>query len=241
MSLREDLRAALLAGTRKVVAWTDRHGAATALFPEADAFFNVNTPADLERRARDGGRVTSPVAGPPVAGPPVAGPPVVGPPVAGIVGWKNSGKTGLMERVIAELAGRGLRVATIKHAHHDAEVDRPGTDSFRHRAAGAGQVILATPRRWALMTELSGPEPALAGLVARLGPCDVVLVEGFKGEGHPRIEAHRLATGRAPMAPGDPGIRAVASDGAPAVPCPLLPLNDARAVADLLLAIARPL
>jgi molybdopterin-guanine dinucleotide biosynthesis protein MobB len=162
--------------------------------------------------------------------------------VVGVVGWKDSGKTGLVERLVAHLAARGLRVATVKHAHHEAEVDRPGTDSHRHRAAGAAQVILATPARWALMTELRGaPEPDLPALLHRLDPCDLVLVEGFKHGPHPKIEAHRAATGRAPIARGDASVLAVASDGAPVVPCPVLPLDDTAALADLALRIAAPL
>ncbi len=161
--------------------------------------------------------------------------------VVGVVGWKDSGKTGLVERLVADLTARGLRVSTVKHAHHEAEVDRPGTDSHRHRAAGAAQVILATPHRWALMTELGGaPEPDLAHLLARLDPCDLVVVEGFKRARHPKIEAHRGATGRAPVALSDPWVRAVASDGAPEAPCPVLALDDTAALADLALRIAEP-
>ena len=163
--------------------------------------------------------------------------------VVGVVGWKDSGKTGLVERLVAALAARGLRVCTVKHAHHEAEVDRPGTDSHRHRAAGAAQVVLATPARWALMTELGGaPEPDLAQLLARLDPCDLVIVEGFKRGPHPKIEAHRAATGRAPLAASDASVRAVASDalgpGAPEVPCPVIALDDTAALADLALEIA---
>ena len=161
--------------------------------------------------------------------------------VVGVVGWKDSGKTGLVERLVAELVGRGLRVCTVKHAHHGAEVDRPGTDSHRHRAAGASQVVLATPAAWALMSELRGaPEPDLAALLARLDPCDLVIVEGFKAAAHPKIEAHRASTGRAPVALADPWVRAVASDGAPEVPCPVLALDDTAALADLALGIAEP-
>ena len=125
--------------------------------------------------------------------------------IVGVVGWKDSGKTGLVERLVAELSGRGLVVSTVKHAHHEAEVDRPGTDSHRHRAAGASQVILATPVRWALMAELRGaPEPDLAALMARLDPCDLVIVEGFKRAPHPKIEAHRLSHGPRPRGPLGP-------------------------------------
>lgn len=162
--------------------------------------------------------------------------------VVGVVGWKNSGKTGLVERLVAHLSARGLRVATVKHAHHEAEVDVPGTDSHRHRAAGASQVILATPARWALMTELRGaPEPDLPSLLARLDPCDLVVVEGFKRGPHPKIEAHRGATGRVPLAISDPSVRAVASDGAPEAPCPVIHLDDTERLADLALRIAAPL
>lgn len=157
--------------------------------------------------------------------------------VFGVVGWKNSGKTGLVERLVAEFAGRGLRVSTIKHAHHDFEIDQPGRDSHRHRMAGAAQVLLASSRRWALMSELRGaPEPPLAELLERLDPCDLVLVEGYKREAHPKIEAHRAATGQALIAPGDPSVRAVASDAAPDVACPVFDLDDAGAIADFILA-----
>lgn len=109
--------------------------------------------------------------------------------VFGIVGWKNSGKTVLTERLIAELVARGWKVSSVKHAHHDADIDREGTDSFRHRAAGASEVALVTGRRWALMHELRGEtEPALAEIVARMSDADVILVEGFKREAHAKLE-----------------------------------------------------
>lgn len=153
----------------------------------------------------------------------------------GIVGWKNTGKTGLTERLVAEFSARGLRVSTIKHAHHAADMDRPGTDSFRHREAGAAQVILSSPARVALLEELrEHPEPNLADLVARLKPVDLVLVEGFKRESQPKIETHRVASGTAPLAPDDPSIRALASDVALDVACPLFDLNDTVAIADFI-------
>ncbi|MFZ9133554.1 MAG: molybdopterin-guanine dinucleotide biosynthesis protein B, partial [Gemmobacter sp.] len=100
--------------------------------------------------------------------------------VYGVTGWKDSGKTTLTERLLAEMVRRGVGVSSVKHAHHDTEIDHPGRDSFRHRAAGAQQVIVASPRRWALMTELRGaPEPPLEALLSRLAPVDLVLVEGF--------------------------------------------------------------
>ena len=155
----------------------------------------------------------------------------------GIVGWKNSGKTGLMERLVAEFTARGLRVSTVKHAHHSFDVDHPGKDSYRHRAAGAAQVMLSSGKRWALMTELQGAdEPPLADLLARMAPVDLVLVEGFKREGHPKIEAHRAETGQGLLAPNDPTIRAVASDSAPVTDRPVLDLDDTKAIADFIAA-----
>lgn len=148
--------------------------------------------------------------------------------VIGVVGWKDSGKTGLVTRLIAEWRRRGRTVSSIKHAHHVADVDVPGTDSYRHREAGAGEVILATPRRWALMAE--APSPDLPDLIARLSPCEVVVVEGFKAAGIDKVEAWR--GGRDPIALSDGRVRAVATDAAPDVPVPLLDLNDAAAVAD---------
>jgi molybdopterin-guanine dinucleotide biosynthesis protein MobB len=155
----------------------------------------------------------------------------------GIAGWKNSGKTGLMERLVTEFSARGLRVSTVKHAHHSFDVDQPGKDSYRHRAAGAAQVMLSSANRWALMTELQGaPEPALDELLAQMAPGDLVLVEGFKREGHPKIEAHRAATGQGLLAPGDPTIRAIASDSAPVTDRPILDLDDTGCIADFIAA-----
>ena len=155
----------------------------------------------------------------------------------GVTGWKNSGKTGLMERLAAEITGRGLTVSTIKHAHHAFDVDQAGTDSYRHRAAGAGQVLLASSRRWALMTELRGEsEPPLEFLLGKLDPCDLVLIEGYKTAQHPKIEAHRAETGHALIAPGDASIRAVASDVALELDRPVFDLNDTGAIADFILA-----
>ncbi|PKP75826.1 MAG: molybdopterin-guanine dinucleotide biosynthesis protein B [Alphaproteobacteria bacterium HGW-Alphaproteobacteria-6] len=154
----------------------------------------------------------------------------------GVTGWKNTGKTHLMERLVAEITGRGLSVSTVKHAHHGADVDHPGRDSHRHRMAGAREVIVASPLRWALMHELRGAEePALADLLARLSPVDLVLVEGYKREGHPKIETHRVAAGHPLIAPGDPTVRALASDGAAETALPVFDLDDTRAIADFIL------
>lgn len=155
--------------------------------------------------------------------------------VWGIVGWKNTGKTGLTERLVAEFCARGLAVSTIKHAHHDADMDQPGTDSYRHRAAGASEVVLSTPHRVAVLQELRGAnEPPLADLLGRLQPVDLVLIEGYKREDHPKIETHRAASGKTLIAPGDPTILAVASDVPLDLDLPVLSLDDTRAVADFI-------
>lgn len=155
----------------------------------------------------------------------------------GVVGWKNAGKTGLMERLVAEMVARGLGVSTVKHAHHTFDVDHPGKDSFRHRTAGATQVLLASRSRIALMHELrGGPEPALPELLAQLAPVDLVLIEGYKRDSHPKIEAHRAATGNPLIAPNDPTVRAVASDVPLDLNCPVFDLDDTGAIADFILA-----
>ncbi|MEL6799401.1 MAG: molybdopterin-guanine dinucleotide biosynthesis protein B [Pseudomonadota bacterium] len=154
----------------------------------------------------------------------------------GVVGWKNAGKTGLMERLVTEFTSRGLTVSTIKHAHHAFDVDQPGKDSYRHRTAGAQEVMLSSGARWALMHELRGAdEPGLEALLARLSPVDLVLVEGFKGDAHPKVEAHRRATGHPPIAPTDPTIRAICSDTAlKGTDLPHFDLNDTRGIADFI-------
>ena len=153
----------------------------------------------------------------------------------GVTGWKNAGKTGLMERLVAEFAGRGLRVSTVKHAHHSFDVDHPGKDSFRHRAAGAGEVLLVSANRVAVMQELRGaPEPPLSDLLARLQPADLVLVEGFKTAPHPKIEAYRAETKNPLIAPDDSTIRAVASDTTLRLDRPHFHLDDTRAIADFI-------
>ena len=158
-------------------------------------------------------------------------------PVFGVTGWKNSGKTTLITRLVAEFTRRGFRVSTVKHAHHDFDIDKPATDSFRHREAGASEVIIVSGKRWALMHELRGDdEPALEAALARLSPCDLVLVEGYKGEKHPKIEARRQSAGRRdPLARADPSILAVAADYA-ADPNgrPLFDLDDVAGIADFI-------
>jgi molybdopterin-guanine dinucleotide biosynthesis protein MobB len=154
----------------------------------------------------------------------------------GVTGWKNAGKTGLMERLVSEITSRGFSLSTVKHAHHDTDVDQPGRDSFRHRAAGAREVILASPRRWALMHELrDAPEAALPDLLSRLSPVDLVLVEGYKRAPHPKVEAWRDANGKPPLATKNPTIRALAAIGTPDTDLPVLPLDDTVAIADFIL------
>ncbi len=157
--------------------------------------------------------------------------------VYGVVGWKNSGKTGLMERLVQEITGRGLTVSTIKHAHHSFDVDQPGKDSHRHRVAGASEVLLSSGARWALMSELrEKDEPPLSELLEKLAPVDLVLIEGYKRDTHPKVEAHRAVTGNALLAPADPSVRAIASDTALDIDRPVMDLNDTKAIADFILA-----
>jgi molybdopterin-guanine dinucleotide biosynthesis protein B len=161
----------------------------------------------------------------------------------GVAGWSGSGKTTLIEKLIPCLARRGLAVSSIKHAHHAFDVDRPGKDSWRHRQAGARQVLVSSPARWALMTELrGGREPDLKELLGQLARVDLVLVEGFKFEERPKLEVFRAANGKDWLHPGDPFVRAVASDVPPlsAAGLPWAHLDDIERVADLCLAHAAP-
>lgn len=133
--------------------------------------------------------------------------------VWGVTGWKNSGKTGLMERLVAAFTAEGRVVSTIKHAHHALDLDQPGRDSHRHRMAGAQEVLVASRQRWALMHELRGAkEPALEDLLKQLSPADLVLVEGYKRAPHPKIACHRAETGQPPFPIGEGGVQAIASD-----------------------------
>lgn len=157
--------------------------------------------------------------------------------VFGVTGWKNSGKTTLVVALVTELTRRGYTVATVKHAHHDFDIDKEGTDSHRHRQAGAREVAIVSDRRWALMHELRDEaEPRLEDILARLSPADIVLVEGYKRDAHKKIEARRLdARSREPLAPGDPNIVAIASDHAiEGEPLPVFDIDDIAAMADLI-------
>ncbi|HEX4742547.1 MAG TPA: molybdopterin-guanine dinucleotide biosynthesis protein B [Caulobacteraceae bacterium] len=163
--------------------------------------------------------------------------------IFGVAGWSGAGKTTLIRRLIPELVGQGLSVSTVKHAHHAFDVDQPGKDSFEHRQAGARQVLVASQIRWALMSELRGaPEPDLAVLLARLDPVDLVLVEGYKRDAHPKLEVWRAANGKPPIFPDDPTVIALATDAAPpGAALPVFALDDITAIADFVAERAVPL
>ena len=163
--------------------------------------------------------------------------------IIGLAGWSGSGKTTLLARVIPRIVARGLKVSTLKHAHHAFDVDQPGKDSHTHRMAGATEVLVGSANRWALVHELRGDaEPPLAALIARLSPVDLVLIEGYKREPHPKLEVYRAAVGKPLLHPDDPAIVAVASDEPlPAARVPVIDLDDIERVADTLIAHALPI
>jgi molybdopterin-guanine dinucleotide biosynthesis protein B len=163
--------------------------------------------------------------------------------VLGIMGWSGAGKTTLLTKLIPALVARGLRVATLKHAHHEFDVDKPGKDSYEHRKAGASEVIISSARRWVQMHELGDePEARLALLLRRLTSCDLALVEGFKSETHPKLEVFRAVLGKPALHPGDRFVIGIASDRALAdAAIPVLDLNDIAAIADFVIARAVPL
>ncbi|WP_438960067.1 molybdopterin-guanine dinucleotide biosynthesis protein B [Nereida sp.] len=157
--------------------------------------------------------------------------------VFGVIGWKNAGKTGLMERLVAEISARGFSVSTLKHAHHNFDIDQQGKDSYRHRDAGAQQVLLASANRWALMTELRGePEPPLEKLLAQLAPVDLVLVEGFKRNMHPKVCAYRQQTSQSMIE--DASVLAYATDTVLDTSKPQFDLDDTVVIADFICAKA---
>ena len=160
--------------------------------------------------------------------------------VFGIAGFKNAGKTTLVVDLIRELKSRDLRVATIKHAHHDFDIDQPGKDSHQHRSAGAAEVIVVSDRRWAQMRELEGqPEPALSELLKQLSPVDVVLVEGYKYGTHPKLELRRAGMISPELAGSDPAIKGIVSDyPIEGAAVPVLARADVAAIADFILASA---
>jgi molybdopterin-guanine dinucleotide biosynthesis protein B len=157
--------------------------------------------------------------------------------IIGLAGWSGSGKTTLVARVIPVLTARGLRVSTVKHAHHGFDVDIPGKDSHTHRIAGATEVFVSSARRWAHIHELRGEdEPALSDVLARLAPVDLVIVEGYKRHSHPKLEIYRAEVGKPLLHPDDDWIVAIASDApVPAARVPVLDLADAEKIADVLM------
>jgi len=157
--------------------------------------------------------------------------------VIGIVGWSGSGKTSLLVELLPILRERGLKVSTMKHAHHRFDVDRPGKDSFRHREAGASEVLVVTSSRWVLMHESrEEAEPSIEALIQRMTPVDLLLIEGFKTHSHPKLEIHRESEGKPLLCHEDPEIVAVATDRVlPGLELPQLDLNDPPAIADFIL------
>jgi len=217
VQLTDDLEAFLTeSNDRRVKSFFARHPLTIVDFDETggDPFFNINTPQDLDTAEK---RIATK------------------PKIIGISGWKNSGKTGLAVRLVSELTARGYKVSTIKHAHHDFDIDKVGADSFRHREAGAHEVTIVSGTRYAIMHELRGaPEPSFEEILSRLAPCDLVLIEGYKREPIPKIEARRLeAKNTTPLAGTDPWIKAIAADHTVAeTHLPVFDLNDTRTIAD---------
>ena len=157
--------------------------------------------------------------------------------IYGVIGWKNSGKTTLIERLIADIVSRGFSVSTIKHAHHTFDVDQSGKDSYRHRVAGASEVLLTSSKRFALMHEIRDfKEPLLAALLIKLAPVDVVLVEGYKSDNHPKIEAHRRETGKPLIATKDKTVRAIATNAKLEFDLPVFGLDDTQEITEFILA-----
>src|SRR5512144_3312390 len=163
--------------------------------------------------------------------------------IIGLAGWSGSGKTTLITKLIPRLIARGIKVSTLKHAHHGFDLDQPGKDSFFHRAAGATEVIISSAKRWAILHELRDePEWDLRALVAKMSPVDLVLVEGFKRDAFPKLEIHRAANGKPLIHPDDPHIVAIAADIAlPQAKVPVIGLDDIERIADALLKHAVPL
>jgi molybdenum cofactor guanylyltransferase/molybdopterin-guanine dinucleotide biosynthesis protein MobB len=234
VALADDLEAALRAGLRKVLHWTDRHGTVPVDFPfariggrEVDPFFNANTPEELDE-LRQLLESRTQLTTPPLKAPA---------PVIGIVGWKKSGKTTLTVRLVEEFARRGLKVATVKHAHHDFQIDEGATDSARHRQAGAREVAIVSARRWAIVHELGEePEPDLQEVLGWLSPADLVIVEGYKAAAIAKIEARRTAARQhTPLSDSDPHVIAIAADHAIADQrLPVFSLDDVAGIADFI-------
>jgi molybdopterin-guanine dinucleotide biosynthesis adapter protein len=162
--------------------------------------------------------------------------------IIGLAGWSGSGKTTLVTKVIPVLVARGLKIATVKHAHHDFDTDQPGKDSWLHRQAGASEVAIVSSRRWAIVHELGGnAEPPLTDMLAKLSPVDIVIIEGFKRHAHPKLEVYRAAIGKPLLHPDDDCIVAIATDAPlPQAQVPVVMLDDIEAIANVLQAEALP-
>ncbi|HEY1720320.1 MAG TPA: molybdopterin-guanine dinucleotide biosynthesis protein B [Magnetospirillaceae bacterium] len=155
--------------------------------------------------------------------------------IFGLAGWSGAGKTTLVEGLLPQFTARGLRVSTMKHAHHAFDIDQPGKDSYRHRTAGATEVMVVSANRWAHIHELRGmQEPSLEELVARMTPVDLLLVEGFKRHAHPKLEVYRAAVGKPPLWREDADIVAVAGDASDGLTLPLFALDDHAAIANFI-------
>ena len=163
--------------------------------------------------------------------------------IIGLAGWSGSGKTPLVAKVIPRLLARGLKVSTLKHAHHRFDLDQPGKDSYAHRMAGATEVLVGAASRWALVHELRGEaEPTLGAFLRKLSPVDLVLIEGYKRDAHPKLEVYRAANGKPLIHPDDPAIVAIASDQElPTATVPVVDLDDVDGIIDILLRHAAPL
>jgi molybdopterin-guanine dinucleotide biosynthesis protein B len=161
--------------------------------------------------------------------------------IFGFAGWSGSGKTTLIEKLIPRFVQRGLKVSLIKHAHHTFDVDTPGKDSYRHRHAGATEVLVTSSRRWVLMHELRGAqEPTFEEQIRHFSPCDLLLVEGFKFAPIPKLEIWRAETGEALLHPNDPHIVALAADSKVETRLPLFDLNDDAGIAEFIVKQAKP-
>ncbi|NJM29833.1 MAG: molybdopterin-guanine dinucleotide biosynthesis protein B [Rhizobiales bacterium] len=156
--------------------------------------------------------------------------------VIGVAGFKNAGKTTLVEKLVAVLTSRGHRISTVKHAHHSFDIDHEGRDSFRHRQAGASEVAVVSASRWAIIHEARGDaEPSLDDVLAKLGPCDLVIVEGYKRDNHDKIEVRNLTLDHPKLAGDDPTVVAIAANGAVAnAPVPVFDRDDVTALADFI-------
>jgi molybdopterin-guanine dinucleotide biosynthesis protein B len=156
--------------------------------------------------------------------------------VIGVCGFKNAGKTTLVEKLVQTLSTRGHRVSTVKHAHHSFDIDHEGRDSFRHRKAGASEVAVVSAARWALIHEARGDaEPSLDDILAKLGPCDLVIVEGYKRDSHDKIEVRNLALNHPKLAGDDPTIVAIAANGkVEDAPVPVFARDDVASLADFI-------